>query len=58
VQNIDQLLTREDGDEVSLRTMLTNCSTTDVYQMTHSVHKTNREGTITILYYKELKQDV
>ena len=58
VQDIDKLLQWTDGDEESLRTMLTNCSTSDGHKMIHSVHKANREGTVTILYYKEYTTEV
>ena len=57
VQDIDQLLTWEEGDKESLRLMLTNCTTIDGYHMIHSVHKTNREGMIAVLYYKEFKNE-
>jgi hypothetical protein len=58
VQDIDKPLKWMDGDEDSLRTMLTNCSTSDGHVMVHSIHNTNREGTITILYYKEYATEV
>lgn len=58
VKDIDQHLVWDDGDEETLRVMLTNCTTTDGYHMIHSVHNTNREGTVTLLYYNEFKQEV
>lgn len=58
VKNIDQPLTWYDGDVESLREMLTNCTTSDGFHMIHSVHNTNRPGTITLLYYKDFKKEV
>ena len=58
VEDIDKQLVWDDGDEESLRVMLTNCTMIDGYHMIHSVHNTNREGTVTLLYYKEFKQEV
>ena len=58
VRNIDEILQWKDGEEESLRTMLTNCTTSDGHRMVHSVHNSNREGTITILYYKEYTTEV
>ena len=58
VQDIDKPLKWTDGDEESLRTMLTNCFTIDGHKMVHSIHNTNRAGTITILYYKEYATEV
>jgi hypothetical protein len=58
VRDIDQVLIWRDGDEESLREMLTNCTSRDGNHMIHSVHKTNREGMITLLYYKEFEDEV
>jgi hypothetical protein len=58
VNDIDRNLQWRDGDDESLRTMLATCTTSDGYQMIHSVHNTNRAGTVTILYYKEYTTEV
>lgn len=58
VQDIDKNLHWKDGDAETLRTMLTNCTTIDGHRMIHSIHKTNREGTISILYYKEYAAEI
>ena len=58
VQNIDENLLWRDGEYETLRTMLTNCTTVDGHRMIHSIHKTNREGTISVLYYKEYMEEI
>ena len=58
VNDIDRDLKWKDGDVESLRTMLATCTTSDGYQMIHSVHNTNRAGTVSILYYKEYATEV
>ena len=57
VGDIDQPLNWKDGSVGSLRSVLSLITTEDGRPMIHSVHKTNKTGTIAILFYKEFKTE-
>ena len=52
VQNIDKQLQLQDGKQASIREILLNLHEKED-EVIHSVHNTNREGIVSLLYYKE-----